>query len=91
MKLMPYASVIKMAKDAKDALLAPLRANEMKKGAELEMAKIESKLVELDAKVQEICSEYPIDFNKLIGKIDERGLLERKKKQFKQIVEEMFP
>lgn len=91
MKLTPYATIIKMAKDAKDALLAPLRANEMKKKAELEMAQIDSKVMEHESRIQELCSAYPISFDSLIKAIDERSLLERRKKQFEKIVEEMFP
>lgn len=91
MKLIPYKDIIKLTKDAARDLLAGPRANEMRKRAELEIAKIESDLVTKQQEVQEIGSEYPIDFDKLIKRIDDLALLERRKKQFGKIIEEMFP
>ena len=90
MKLTPYRKILAMTKDKVRETLAPLRNIEMRKRAELEMAKIDSKMVEQDAKIQEICAEYPINFDRLIDAIDENALMERRKKQFAQIIKEMF-
>ena len=91
MKLKPYNEIIKMAKEKIDEAKAPLRALQMRKKAEGEMLEIESKMMDLDAKIQDISSAYPIDFTKLIATIDERDLLERRKKQFEIIIKQMFP
>lgn len=91
MKLTPYRKILGMTKEAITAGLAPLRANEMKKKAEFEMAKIDSKILELDHKIAEVSGQYPIDFDAMIAKLDDRGLLERKKLQFGKIIGEMFP
>ena len=91
MKLKPYSEVIKMAKEALDAAKAPFRAMQMKKKAEGESLEIETKIMDLDAKIQDIASAYPIDFNALIDNLDKRALLERRKEQFGKIIEEMFP
>jgi len=91
MKLTPYAKVLKLGKEAIQEALAPLRALEMKKQAELEIAKIDGKMVEHDSKIQELCSVYPIKFDSLISALDERALLERRKSQFAAIIKEMFP
>lgn len=91
MKLIPYAKLIASTKEAVQAALAPIRANEMRKRAELEIAKIDSRLVEQDAKIQETASKYPIDFDALIKAIDESALMERRKKQLGAIIEQMFP
>lgn len=91
MKLTPYKKILGMLKEKKEELLAPIRAAEMKKHAELEMTKIEGKIIEKQQKVQEICQGYPIDFDGMIKALDEIGLLERRKKQFEVIVKEMFP
>jgi hypothetical protein len=90
-KLKPYSEIIKMAKEAVDAMKAPIRSQQMKKKAEGEMLEIESKVMDLDAKIQDLAGAYPIDFNALIKAIDERALLERRKVQFGKIIEEMFP
>jgi hypothetical protein len=91
MKLTAYKEILKMAKEKVQEALAPVRANEMKKRAELEMAKIDSKMVEQESKISTVASEYPINFDKLIDSIDELALLERRKKQFANIINEMFP
>jgi len=91
MKLTAYEKVLTFAKEKIQEAMAPVRAREMRKKAELEMAKIEGKMIEQEAKVQELSSAYPIDFDKMIAAIDELALLERRKKQFDKIIGEMFP
>lgn len=90
-KLTPYAKALTFAKEKVTELMAPVRAREQRKRAELEMAKIDGKLIEQEQLIQDLCMKYPIDFDKLIEAIDETALLERRKKQFEDIVEQMFP
>ena len=90
-KLTPYKDILKMAKEAIDDVLAPVRANRAKKQAELEIAKLEERIASQEAKIQEVCSEREINFDKLINTLDDLALLERKKKQFGKILVEMFP
>lgn len=91
MKLTVYAKVLTFAKEKIQAAMAPVRAREMRKKAELEQAKIEGKMIEQEATIQELASAYPIDFDKMISAIDQLALLERRKKQFGNIIDEMFP
>lgn len=91
MKLTAYEKVLKLGKEKIQEALAPVRSREMRKKAELEMCQIESKMIEQESKIQEICGSYPIDFEKLIKASDELSLLERRKKQYGQIIEQMFP
>jgi hypothetical protein len=91
MKLTVYEKVLTFAKEKIQEAMAPVRAREMKKKAELEMAKIEGRMIEQEAKIQELASAYPIDYDRMISAIDELALLERRKKQFGVIVAEMFP
>lgn len=91
MKLKPYVEVLKMAKQKVDASLAPMRANKAKKQAELEIAKMEEKMATLESNIYEMCAEKEINFDKIINSQDEYSLLERRKKQFEKIIEEMFP
>jgi len=91
MKLTPYREIIKMAKEKIDEAKAPLRSAQMKKKAESEMLEIETKILDQQATIQEESAKYPINFDILIDAIDELALLDRRKKQFQKIVDEMFP
>ncbi len=82
--------MLKYAKDKKDELLAPIRANQAKKQGELEVAKMDEKIANAESDIQEICSEHPLNFDKLIKAQDELGLLERRKKQLEKIIVELF-
>ncbi len=90
MALMKYSEVLTLCKEKITAAMAPLRAREMKKKAELEIAKLESAIGEKEQKIQEYASTYPIDFDAMIRAIDELDLTKRRKKQFDVIVDEMF-
>lgn len=54
------------------------------------MAKIDEKIATNEQELTELTAEHPIDFHKLIDKIDEIGLLERRKKQFAEIISQLF-
>jgi hypothetical protein len=91
MKLPAYKDILKMAKEKIDDSLAPVRAMRAKKQAELEMAKLDEEIATKTAKIHEICCEKEINFAKLIDMQDELALIERKKKQYGKILNEMFP
>lgn len=80
-----------MGKEAVDTVLAPVRANSAKKKAELEIAKLDERIATLQSELTTCCSEQDIDFDKIIKKLDEIALAERRQGQFTTIVEEMFP
>jgi len=90
-KLTPYAKLLKMGKEKATELLAPARASEQKHKAHHEISKLDVTIVELETKITEAASEYPINFDKLIKTQDELALAARRKKQFETIVAEMFP
>lgn len=91
MALIPYKQLLTAAKEVVDAALAPLRAREMRKKAELEVVQLEGKVMEKDTAIQEACSKYPIDFGSIIKLQDEKALLERRSTQLGVIITEMFP
>ena len=91
MKLKSYKEYLKMGKEKIEETMAPIRAREMRKKAELEMVRMEGKAVTLEAEIQGQCSKYPVDFDLIIKKQDELGLLKRREKQFKSILDDMFP
>ncbi len=91
LKLKPYKEVLRMSKEKIDDALAPVRTNRARKQAELEIAKMEEKLVSLEARINELCSEKDLLFDRIIAALDEYALTERKIKQFNTIIAEMFP
>lgn len=91
MSLMKYSEVLKLCKEKLHETMAPLRAKEMKKKGELELAQLESKLAQEDQKVQEIAMKYPIDFYQLGEALDERDLVERRLHQLETILTDLFP
>ena len=91
MKLKPYKEILKMAKEKVDDMLATVRANRAKKQAELEIAKMDEKITGQEAKIYELCAEKDLDFEKIIKAQDDMALMERRKKQFMKIIDEMFP
>lgn len=91
MKLTPYKKLLTMAKEAIDATLAPVRCRAAKKQAELETAKLDEKCATLESQITQLCSEKEINFDKIIDKMDELALAERRKSQFEKITAELFP
>ena len=90
MNLPKYKDVLKMAKEAVDAALVPVRVLRAKKQAELEMAKLDEEIATKQAKIHEMCCEKEVNFAMLIDEQDSLALLERKKGQYQKILDEMF-
>jgi len=61
------------------------------KKAELEQAKLDERIATLETELIAACSEKELDFNKIIDKLDDIALSERRKAQFEKIIGEMFP
>ncbi len=91
MQLLPYKQILKMGKEVLKESLAPIRAMQAKKQAELEMAKLDEKIATLESEITEKASEHPVNFHQLIDMQDELALMERRKVQFEKILTEMFP
>ena len=90
-KLTAYKKLLAMGREAVDATLAPVRAFSAKKKAELEMAKLDERIATLQSELTVTCSEKDINFDRIIDKLDDIALSERRKEQFSQIIAEMFP
>lgn len=90
-KLTPYKKLLTMGKQAVDAALAGPRAFSARKKAELEMAKLDERIATLETELTEACSDKDINFDRIINKLDDIALAERRKEQFEKIVGEMFP
>lgn len=91
MQLRPFKELIAMSKENLDEAMAPIRAKQVKSKAELEMAVIDGELLTLEREIHEMCIEKDIDFKLLCKKMDNFGLLERRKKQYQKILSQLFP
>lgn len=91
MKLKPYKELIAMTDQKVSEAMAPIRAKRTKSKASHEMAKIEEAILDKEIKIQEMCIEKDIDFEKLLDELDEVALLERRKKQYAEVLSQLFP
>lgn len=91
MTLKPFKEMLALTKEGVDKALAPIRARQVKSQAELKTLEIEEKKITLETKVQEMCTDKTIDFDGLLNRLDEIALLERRQKQYKKVVKELFP
>ena len=90
MKLVPYRKALEMGKEAIEKALVPIRAKQAKHQGELKMMEIDEKILTLESEIKEITIRHPLDYDKLLDKLDRVALLERKKKQFGKVIEELF-
>lgn len=91
MKLLSYRATLKLSKDAIETALIPLREAKAKKQAELEMAKLDEEIAVLEQKVTEACMSKEVNFAALISLQDQLALKERTKRQYQEILTQMFP
>lgn len=91
MKLIAYNDILKMTKEKVQSALAPARARQTRIQGELEMAKLDERIATIEQEITEVCSEHPLKFDKLIDKMDQLALIERRKKQFDKVIKELFP
>ena len=90
MKLMKFADALKMGKEKVREALVPVKVMKARKQAELEMCQLDERIANLECDIQEMCSDEGINFSKLIDKQDDLALLERKREQYRKILNEMF-
>lgn len=91
MKLKPFKELIAMSKEKLDEAMAPIRARQVKSQAELEMAKLDAEILTHEGQVQEMCTQKEINFPTLLDKLDKIALLERRKKQYGDVLKQLFP
>lgn len=92
MKLTPYKQLLTMTKEAIDKTLAPVRSKSQRLKAELEIrGLLYEKCATLEKEINELCSQQDLNYDKIIDKLDELSLAERRKEQFQKIIVELFP
>lgn len=85
-----YEDLLKMGKDAVDALQRPFKVKKEHKNLELKILELESQIAKDDLAIQEQKSANPIDWDTLINAINKKDLNERKLKQLRSLELEMF-
>jgi hypothetical protein len=90
-KVKPFVEVLAMTKEKLDEALAPIRARAARAKADMASTKIEEQMVNLEREIHEACAAKDLDFEKIVGKIDQYELAERKLKQINGLISELFP
>ena len=90
MKLISYKQALKMGKEKIGEMLVPVKFKRAKKQAELEMCKLEEDIAVKESELHEECCKEEMSFKKIIDLQDSLALLERRKKQYQKILDEMF-
>lgn len=91
MKLISYKEALKMGKEKIGEMLIPVKTQRAKKRAELAMCELDEEIATKESKLNEECCNEDVDFKKIIDMQDSLGLLNRRRKQYQQILDEMFP
>lgn len=89
--LKPFREILTMSKELLDEALAPIRARSVKAKANLKVAEIDEKMVKLEREINELCVDKDPDLDKIVSKIDQYELAERKAAQIKKLVAQLFP
>lgn len=91
LKLKPFKELIAMSKEKLDEAMAPLRAATAKSKANLEMAQIDEQIAVIEGQVNELAASKDINFHRIADLRDDASLLELRKKNLAEIVEQLFP
>ena len=90
-KVKSFVEVLAMTKEKLDEALAPIRARSAKAKADMASAKLEEQMITLEREIHEACATKELDFDLIIAKIDKYELTERKNKQVKELIADLFP
>lgn len=91
MVLLSFKEALKKTKSQIDEMMIPVRVKQNKLKGETELAKLEEEMLKCESDLQELTVAHPIDFSKLIEKMDDMAMLERRQRQLKKILDELFP
>lgn len=87
---MKYADILKLGKDALDAIKAPFKVRKAKADLEAKVIVVEQEIAEAELEVQSAKGTDPIDLETIIDKSDTLDLKKRKLGQLKALQEELF-
>lgn len=91
MQIQSFSKIMAMSADKLKEAMAPIYARKMKAKAELEMVKIDSDIIDMESKISESLTNKDVCFPTLMNRLDELALLERRRKQYEDVLEQLFP
>lgn len=85
-----YADLIKMGKEAIDAVKIPFEVRKAEKDLEKEIIVLEQKIAEQELKIQDAKGTRPLNLQVILDGVDQRDLLERSLKLAQELKTELF-
>lgn len=86
-----FKELITLTKEKLEESMIPLRVRSAKAKAEIIKVELETKLADLEMKINEKAAQKDIEFLKVIELVDEYELTERRLKQVTGLVTQLFP
>jgi hypothetical protein len=90
-KIKTYAEIVKMSAEAVDVALAPVREKMARSKANLEEAKLQEEMIDLEGKIVALCSKRDLDLQNIADLMDKYELKERRLKQMGELIGQLFP
>lgn len=87
---MKFVDLIKLGKEAVDAIKAPFEAKLAENNLNGEIIKLEQQVAEADLKITEQKSNKKPNWSSILESLDSKELLERQLVQMKALKEELF-
>lgn len=91
MQLKPFKEIIAMSKEKLNEAMAGPRARKVQAQAEVKKAELDCRILTLETEAQELWTVKDIEFDRYFEKLDEIGLLERRRKQYDITLGQLFP
>lgn len=91
MNLKPLSHLIGLTDDELVKEMAPVRERQIKAQAELHLSQIDGSLINLERNVHELCAKKDVNIGAIIDKLDEIDLLERRKRRYAEVMNQLFP
>lgn len=91
MKLPSFKEALSAGKDKLNEMMIPSKVATARKKAELKMCELDEHIASKQVEIQKLCTSEDVDFDRLIEKQDYLALVMRRKDQYEQILDEMFP
>ena len=85
-----YSELLKLGKDALDAIKVPFEVRKAEKDLEKEVINIEQAIAEQELKIQEAKGTRPLNLKAILDAIDEKDLKERELRLAKELQTELF-
>lgn len=85
-----YEDLLKMGKEALDAIKIPFEVRKARKDLEKEIIDLEQQIAEQDLKIQEAKGKRPLVLKDILNAIDEKDLKERDLRLAQELEKELF-